>query len=70
MIIILLIIYLFIFWGTCDVCFLVLFYICYYFYSDVGGYNLQSAWTTGYIAGVSCAQSFTNEEEDKQIAGR
>ena len=22
-----------------------------------GGYNLQSAWTTGYIAGKSCAES-------------
>ena len=26
-----------------------------------GGYNFQSAWTTGYIAGSSCAQSVIDE---------
>lgn len=25
-----------------------------------GGYNFQSAWTTGYIAGDSCAKAILN----------
>ena len=28
-----------------------------------GGYNFQSAWTTGYIAGSSCAQSLVLKSE-------
>ena len=28
-----------------------------------GGYNFQSAWTTGYLAGSSCARSLLPEND-------
>lgn len=28
-----------------------------------GGFNFQGAWTTGYIAGTSCADSLVAEEK-------
>eukprot|EP01036_Dinobryon_divergens_P023731 gene23731-32113_t len=33
-----------------------------------GGYNLQSAWTTGFIAGTSCAKSLLHIPDDQLTA--
>lgn len=32
-----------------------------------GGYNFQAAWTTGYIAGKSCAESLILDEQIEEV---